>query len=114
MSKQNLWRIAAIGWMGVIFYMSSKQSTGPSPVPDYVYHFVVFFILAVFYFHSLRGIVDENKKLLAICVILTSLYGLSDEFHQYFVPTRTMSLKDWFVDSLAGFTAPYILFIRNK
>ena len=31
-------------------------------------------------------------------ILLGSLYGVSDEFHQMFVPHRTASLMDWVAD----------------
>jgi VanZ family protein len=40
-----------------------------------------------------------------LAAVLSSAYGATDEFHQYFVPGRDCSIFDWFADtggSLAG------------
>jgi len=40
-----------------------------------------------------------------VAVILTSLFGAFDEWHQSFVPTRTCSLWDWAADAVGSLLA---------
>lgn len=89
--------------------MSSKPSTGESLLPDYVMHFIEYSMLAAAYYFALNPLVADKKRLFLFCVLATSLYGLSDEFHQSFVPTRTPDVKDWAVDTLAGFVVAALL-----
>lgn len=94
--------LPAIFWMAAIFYSSSLQSSGKLFLPDYVLHFIVYSILAATYFFAFSSSVINRNKLFAFCVSLTAFYGLSDEFHQSFVPTRTATFEDLAVDVLAG------------
>jgi VanZ family protein len=102
------WMPSAL-WMGAIFYMSSKQGLGETLLPDYVLHFIAYSILATTYFYALGTSINRRGKIFIVCVLLTSLYGLSDEFHQSFVPTRTPDVKDWLVDTLAGLVISALL-----
>ena len=98
-----------ISWVVVIlisifiFYVSSL-SFEHAPVGGFgwktiVYHFVVFFFLSLFLLISL--IKGEQKKISFIYVglILSILYGISDEIHQLFVPNRAFALFDILTNS---------------
>ncbi|MCL2632499.1 MAG: VanZ family protein, partial [Coriobacteriia bacterium] len=37
-----------------------------------------------------------------IAIIIASLYGVSDEVHQYFVPTRHADPVDWMFDTIGA------------
>jgi VanZ family protein len=39
---------------------------------------------------------------LAIVAVVASLYGVTDELHQAFVPNRSCDLRDWVADTLGG------------
>ena len=43
-----------------------------------------------------------------LSVLLSSLYGISDEIHQYFVPYRDADLMDVLADMLGGLMGVYI------
>jgi VanZ family protein len=100
--------------MGFIFYLSSQPSRGPSPLPDYVVHFVEYFILGYLVSYSLflSGFLLEKSALFASFWAL--IYGISDEFHQMFVPTRTPSLKDVFFDALGGIFAAFLWLLFKR
>jgi len=81
----------------IIFYLSSNTlpigSTQTTNIFSILYHFFAFFFFATFLLISLvQGKI--NKPLLIIGIILAILYGISDEFHQSFVPGRQSSIKD--------------------
>lgn len=46
------------------------------------------------------------KTILAIGI--TSLYGMSDEFHQYFTPHRSVNISDWLADTAGAITAGFL------
>jgi len=46
--------------------------------------------------------------MLILSVLLSSLYGISDEIHQYFVPYRDADLIDVLADMLGGIMGVYI------
>lgn len=94
--------------MAAIFYLSSKEQVPGPSVPDYVAHFIAYGFLAAAYYYPLQKTHGSGMKTVLIVLALTSLYGLSDEIHQSFVPGRESSAKDWAVDSLAGLVIPSV------
>ena len=48
---------------------------------------------------------NQIRKFIFIAISLTSLYGITDEVHQLFVPTRTATVFDWFADTLGAIIA---------
>lgn len=99
-----------VAWMGFIFSLSSRSFSedDPSiawatwlfsflePLPkDKLVHFGLYFILGAFGCFAMG-----QKPLLnfAIC----SLYGISDEWHQSFVPQRSPDPLDWVADTLGA------------
>lgn len=49
-----------------------------------------------------------------MALIFTSVYGASDEFHQFFVPGRTCEFYDWVADFLGSVFALIILLLYKK
>lgn len=91
-----------LAWAAVIFWASSRTSTGVSLVAglDKVAHFGVYAILGLL----LRRAWSSNPGVIA----LGWAYGLSDEFHQSFVPGRSVELADWFADALGVLVGLFI------
>lgn len=46
-----------------------------------------------------------------MAVGITSLYGLSDEFHQFFTPHRTVDVFDWLADTTGAIAAGFLWYI---
>lgn len=46
-----------------------------------------------------------------IAIAIGSLYGISDEIHQIFVPDRSCDPADWLVDTIATATGALIVFL---
>jgi VanZ family protein len=67
---------------------------------DKVVHFSVYGLLGVLTCRTRRG---AGWAILA--VVLTSLYGASDEWHQSFVPGRAAGVADWMADTLGAVVA---------
>ncbi len=102
-----------------IFIMSSISSPeGRDPFPhfDKVAHFLVYGVFAWLIFRGLaRTTGNRNFLLLAILtVILTVAYGISDEFHQSFVPMRDSDVRDIVADGIGAMAAVTILYIRRR
>lgn len=76
-------------------------------VPDWLTHGGAYLILALLLCRGLAGGVRRLSTagaLLAVC--LATAYGMSDEYHQSFVPGRDASVADVFKDmGGAGFGA---------
>ena len=84
--------------MALIFGASSISDPGPlsPPVSDKTLHFAAYAVLSLFMIRALSGDrvdgITWPRALLA--VVLTTIYGASDEFHQWFTPGRTPDLLD--------------------
>jgi VanZ family protein len=91
--------------MAVIFYSSSLSNPAPQLtglVWDKLLHTAGYALLGFLYARALSGEGLALKATIGGAVVLTSLYGASDEFHQSFTPMRTMAVTDWFADSVGG------------
>ena len=53
-----------------------------------------------------------HERWFLICVTLVVVYALLDEYHQSFVPSRTASIFDSFIDMSGGLTA--LIIIRKR
>ena len=66
-------------------------------------HFVEYLVFGTLLFNALRLQLGTKRALtLAVAVALASAYGVSDEWHQYFVPDRSCDPADWAVDTVAA------------
>lgn len=99
--------LPAVMWMGLIFALSARQTLPPTPglaenVAAIGGHLGAYGVLAVLLCWGLGGARIQAMWLgLGIAV----LYGVSDEFHQSFVPGRDASLIDIGWDALGAATA---------
>ena len=67
---------------------------------DKLAHFVIFGVLAVFLYRSFSRSArpDLRKFAASMGILITILYGVLDELHQFFIPGRTPSILDWIAD----------------
>lgn len=99
--------VVAIGWMYLIFLISA-QSTVPQPpgiapaITSNLGHFGVYFVLAILVWWVLGGFGLEGPQRWLVAFGLTVLYGVSDEWHQSFVPGRTPDVLDIVIDALGA------------
>jgi VanZ family protein len=95
----------------VIFYLSSLsgESLPSVRISDKVIHAIEFGGLAVLLCRALRAQAPScSLRLVALVSILATIgYGLTDEFHQLFVPARTADLADAAADSLGALLAAW-------
>lgn len=103
--------------VGVAFYAGlivalSSQSTLPLPetnLPiDKVAHLIEYGGLGtlLFWAHLAEGASVHAARISA--VVLASLFGMSDEVHQYFVPGRSSEVLDWVADTSGAFLAAWV------
>lgn len=109
--------LALLAYCGLIFWLSSQERLPmPSVVAfqDKVLHFGAYFVMAILSWRALRHTGVQKSNLALLCLLFCSLYGLSDEWHQSFVPGRTASVWDWLADSLGAATAALTLKQRQQ
>lgn len=97
-------------YAGLIFYLSS-QSHPEDQLPsfiglfsDKILHAVEYAMLGGLFYRAFRWGTNDAVKPWAglLAVAAASLYGLSDEIHQAFVPNRESSGLDWLADSVGA------------
>ncbi len=102
----NLFKLLSLLWMGLIFFLSSlsgeELATLPS-ISDILSHGMLYLVLGGLLYFS------RQRRREPWAVFIAALYGLSDEFHQAFVPGRTPELKDLVVDLTAALAAVIII-----
>lgn len=84
------------------FYFSSKPHLEYMPSFWSADKIVHLFCYAGFAFWTAFACNIKCKKQIWIPVLIVSLWGISDEIHQSFVPNRCASVFDWISDSFGA------------
>jgi VanZ family protein len=94
-----------IVYMAAIFAISAQ----PNPLPelttrvwDKLLHLAEYGGLAVLFVRALAREGAGWRDALLAAIVMTSLYGATDEFHQAFVPNRNSTVTDWVADSIGA------------
>jgi VanZ family protein len=97
--------------MALIFFVSSlKMPPGAGSVPDWASHGGVYAALAALICRALAGGVrPASLGVVAAAALLATLYGITDEWHQMYVPRRTAEVADVIKD-MGGAIAGAALF----
>ena len=120
MRPRVTWWWAVALYMIAIFVLSSMSTVPQPPVPgiDKPEHYIAYGGLAIIAFLAVRQS-RKNWNMLAVAlaaIAIASAYGMTDEFHQSFVPARTPDIWDWVTDVLGAISGALIasLTIRLK
>ena len=118
MTRWCAW-IPAILWAGLISWLSAQPRVprvGPEfPFKDKVGHWLLFCVLgwcvawALQRAHNLR-----LPKVALLAMLITSAYGVADEFHQRFVPNRTCDGMDWLADTFGAGVAVATFYVYES
>ncbi len=117
LNNQPLRWAAVLTWMGLIFFLSAQpqlpELTPSAPsVQEIAGHLAVYFVLALLVRWALAGAGVRHAIWWAIG--FCALYGISDEFHQSFVPHRNPALGDWANDVLGASAAMLLLWVATR
>lgn len=117
MSKTYLRWAAVVAYCGLIFYLSSLSPDDVPLAPDFwnldkflhalEYGLLSFLLAWAFY-------PEEKRKGALLAIVVASLYAISDEFHQSFVPGREASVGDWLADTSGAALAQIGLMVRVR
>lgn len=72
------------------------------------YHFIAFFLLNFFFLISVNGKSKKMDKTFILILIISLVYAILDEMHQFFVPLRTPDIMDFLVDSIGIFSSSLV------
>ncbi len=100
-----------VGYAGLIFYLSAlshPEDQLPSfllkDVSDKVLHAVEYSILSLLCYRAFRWTAGPTvaRRAVVLAIVTASVYGLTDEAHQLFVPFRESSWQDWLADTIGA------------
>ncbi|MBI2507924.1 VanZ family protein [Candidatus Woesearchaeota archaeon] len=102
----------------LIFYLSSQSILPASAIAaerfyikPYLQHILIYTGLAL----TISRASNYSKNSSSFLVVFsTTLYGLTDEIHQYFVPGRTFEFLDIGMDFLGAILALIVLNLYNR
>jgi len=101
----------------LLIYILSSISHPPQPAANpyipLIEHIIEYLILG-FLLHALISSARDytRVRVFILAVLLASLYGLTDEIHQFFVPGRVCSLDDLAADTLGSLIGVFISHLR--
>ena len=105
----------------IIFIQSSQPSYEHLPefkFSDKFLHFSAYAVLGILFFRAFQTLrIKTNIRLLILLSIVSaSLYGVSDEIHQYFVPFRNADIMDVLANILGAACGVilYQMWVRRK
>ena len=106
-------------WLPVIVYCLAIyiQSDFPSieHIPsfefsDKILHFGAYAVMGILFYRAYQTlrIKDDPRMLILLSVLSASLYGISDEIHQHFVPFRDASIWDIVANTFGAVGGVYL------
>lgn len=107
-------------YSGIIFFLSSLPADVTKQMPftvwDKLEHAIEYALLGFLVFRALRHTSSLSRQAIWIVAVgFCICYGLSDEFHQSFVPGREVSRWDALADGIGGMIgATVYLMLKHK
>lgn len=105
--------VLAISWMAVLFWLSHQPTLDTPSLfsgQDKLFHAGAYGLLGILLLGSRRPEFTGYTGSQALtAALLASLYGISDEFHQSFVPGRSPEVLDWVADTTGALLAVLLL-----
>ncbi|MBK9990884.1 MAG: VanZ family protein [Verrucomicrobia bacterium] len=104
--REWLWPIV----VAITIFMASGRSQVSAPqLPgiDKIAHFFVYGLLGTL-IARVPSVAGWRGLGLAWAVVIASLFGITDEFHQSFTPGRSVELADWAMDTSGAALAVFV------
>ena len=115
--RLSLWVPVAL-YMAFIFWLSSisRPPDLPSSVSDKAAHGLLYCGLGALLVRARAGGWRRPVTLgiAAAAIVVATLYGISDEIHQYFVPQRQVEARDVLADALGASVAAGAMYIWSR
>jgi VanZ family protein len=117
----TLARWLAVGaWAGMIFLASNQPGLAVSDDPGVdkplrlLAHLAVYAVLTVLLAWAVTGRRLPSPTLAVVCGVVALLYGVSDEWHQTLVPTRTGRVEDLVWDGLGAIVGVVAIVVTGR
>lgn len=99
--------LAALLWMGLIFTLSARSMVPVPPglsteLTSIAGHFCAYAVLSALLWWAIDPRAMPARQRMVLALAGAALYGLTDEWHQSFVPGRDASLLDIAVDGIGA------------
>lgn len=113
-SYLKLW-LPPIIWAVVIFSFSSYPTVQASQImwQDFIvkksFHIIEYAIFATLFYRALKESGIEREKAGIYSLVITIIYGVTDEFHQSFTQGREAKARDVIFDTIGGLLAIYVI-----
>lgn len=108
--------IALVSYMTLIFYLSGQPADVPSGVeileiPRIILHVGEYAILGLLMNSVMMQVSSKVPRSVFFSSAFCCLYGVTDEIHQFFVPTRCFDIYDILADTIGGIAGAVFLVI---
>lgn len=119
MEEKNRDLIFLLAWCGLIFTLSHQPSLPLSKLTffsnqDKLHHAIAYAIMALLCWRFLEHLSLKQKVRIVISLLFCSLFGISDEWHQSFIPGREADILDWLADTTGAALALVSLNINRS
>lgn len=115
------YQFPALLWAGFIFWISSvpyhRLPKIAHMVNDKIIHAGTFFVLGLLIYRAFAPLGAPKLfrwQRLVISVITVVIYGFFDEFHQAFVPGRSVDIRDASADAVGGLLAAVVIYALTR
>ena len=113
-NRNSRFKIFLLYWLPIIIYclaifiqssMPASESLPAFPQSDKLLHAGAYALLGFLFYRAFQTtrIPKTAMLLLLISALSSTAYGISDEVHQYFVPSRTFSVGDMLANTVGSF-----------
>jgi VanZ family protein len=105
MARRTLLWLPPIAYMVAVFALSAQSNPLPlvtEHVWDKLLHLFEYSGLALLLARALAGEGLSWRAAFLAAALVASAYGVTDEYHQSFVPGRETSVLDWTADSIGA------------
>jgi len=111
----KFWLLCLLCYCGLIWFLSNQPAL---PVPqlfhmqDKLIHAGAYAVMAWLLWHAGRGYLS-TPMLAVTAVVVCSLFGVTDEWHQYYVSGRQADVYDWLADTVGALLLTMVLYRRE-
>ena len=117
--------VPVLAWAGLLFWLSAQpgstyQKIGTASVThipgrDYIVHFCLYAVFGgLLWLWARSGMRISKPIAAAVAVGFAVLYGVSDEWHQSFVPGRSPDARDVLADAAGALVAVLVLWALTR